>query len=128
MKTKYWQIAFWILLVSWVIGAVLYMAKYNGGFLTNYLSDLAFPPWFYIYIRGLWRNDNRIPHLLLFGDWFGLSPIRTFASIFIVGVVTEIKTLYWPTGFISGTFDPIDILCYAVGLLFCYFFDKREKL
>ena len=127
MKVKAWRIAFWILLICWIIGAVLFMAKIQGGFLTNYLSDLAFPPWFYIYIRGLSRRDNRIPRALIFGDWFGRSPERAFLSILFVGIITEVKTFYWPEGIISGTFDPLDILAYSIGLLTCYSFDKMDS-
>ena len=103
------------------------MARVNGGFLTNYLSDLTFPPWFYIYIRGLWNNENRIPKLVLFGDWFGLSPERASVSIFLVGAIAEIMTKYWPNRPIVGTYDTLDILFYAVGLLGCYYLDKYKS-
>ncbi|MBN2426586.1 MAG: hypothetical protein JXR46_10525 [Calditrichaceae bacterium] len=126
MKKNYWKIAFWILFFSWVTGASLFIARVKAGFFTNYLSDLTFPPWFYIYIRGLSTSDYRIPQLILFRDWFGISPERAFISILFVGTITELKTLYWPTGIISGTFDPIDILSYSVGLLLCYYLDKKE--
>ena len=39
-----WKIAYWVLLVCWVMGAALNMARVHGGFLTNYLADLTFPP------------------------------------------------------------------------------------
>lgn len=126
MKRKYWRIAFWILLFNWITGAVLFIARVRGGFFTDYLTDLTFPPWFYIYIRGLSTNDNRIPQLLFFHDWFGISPNRSFMSILFVGVITEIKTIYWPSGIISGTFDPADILFYSIGLMLCYYFDIKE--
>ena len=126
MRKKSWILAYWILLICWAAGAVLFMARVNGGFLTNYLSDLTFPAWFYIFIRGLSATDNKRPQLLVFNDWFGATPQRAFLSILIVGIISELKTLYWPNGIISGTFDYFDILAYSSGLLFCYFFDIRK--
>jgi hypothetical protein len=127
LKTAYWKITYWILFLSWVTGALLFMARIKGGFLTNYLSDLTFPAWFYIHIRGLITNDRKLPSLLLVGDWFGASPLRALLSIFFVGVLSELKTLYWPTGIITGTFDYLDIVAYAGGLLVCFFFDTRKE-
>jgi hypothetical protein len=72
-------------------------------------------------------TDNRQPQLLVFNDWFGASPLRAFISILVIGVISELKTLYWPNGFISGTFDYLDILAYSSGLLFCYYFDTRKN-
>jgi hypothetical protein len=123
-KWLYWKIAYWALFCCWILGAGLFMLRYNGGFLTNYLSDIAFPPWFYIYIRGLRTEDREIPNLLIFKKWFGLTPERASISIFLVGLASELKTLIFPYGPISGTFDKYDILSYAIGLLICYFFDK----
>lgn len=126
MRKKSWTIAYWILLISWMTGAALFMARVKGGFLTNYLSDLTFPAWFYIYIRGISTTDNRLPRLLVFKDWFGFSPKRAFISILIVGIISEVKTFYWPTGVITGTFDYLDIVAYALGLLVCYYFDLSQ--
>jgi hypothetical protein len=121
----FWKISFWILLAGWIVGAGLNMARVHGGFLTNYLSDVAFPPWFYIYTRGLWQEDKKLPRLAIVGDWFGRTPERAFFSILLVGTFTEVKTYYWPTGIITGTFDPLDILAYCVGLTIFYYLDKR---
>jgi hypothetical protein len=122
--TKFWKFAFWILLPGWITGAVLFMARFHGGFLTDYLADLTFPPWFYIYVRGLPTDKNKIPRLLIFGKWFGASPERASVSIFLVGLVSELMTRYWPKGPITGTYDVIDILFYAAGLLLCYYLDR----
>lgn len=127
MRKTSWTIAYWILLISWVTGAALFMARVKGGFFTNYLSDLTFPAWFYIHIRGLAASDNKLPHLLIFKDWFGATPTRALISILLVGSISEVKTLYWPTGVISGTFDYLDILAYALGLLLCYYFDTKNN-
>lgn len=128
MNKKFWKYAFWILLICWITGAGLFMARIHGGILTNYLSDLTFPPWFYIFIRGLWNNENKIPKLIVFGDWFGLSPERALVSIFLVGVITELITRYLPNVIIVGTYDILDILSYAFGLLVCYYLDKFQSI
>ena len=122
-----WQICFWILLSLWMLGAGLFMARIRGGFFTNYLSDLAFPPWFYINIRGLAFPNRPVPRLLIVGDWFGRTGERALAGILVVGVVSEFVTYFWPHGLTNGTFDPIDILCYASGLGIAYFFDNRSR-
>lgn len=126
MSRKYWLVAYWVLLASWLTGAALFMARINGGFLTNYLSDITFPAWFYIYIRGLSTADRRLPSVPIFKDWFGSNPERAILSILIIGIVSEMKTRYWPTGILTGTFDYLDIVAYSVGLLTCYYFDKRQ--
>jgi hypothetical protein len=126
MRNKYWLIAYWTLLISWIAGAILFMARIHGGFLTNYLSDLTFPAWFYIYLRGLSTVDRQLPRIPVFKDWFGLTPERAASSILMAGIISEIKTFYWPTGFINGTFDYFDIVAYGTGLLICYYFDKKQ--
>lgn len=127
MRNKYWAVAYWLLLISWATGALLFMARVKGGFLTNYLSDLTFPAWFYIYIRGLSTTDNRLPSLFIFKEWFGVTPQRAFTSILFVGIISEVKTFYWPTGIITGTFDYLDIVAYALGVLVCYYFDVSQS-
>ena len=124
MIKVYWTIAYWTLFICWVSGAGLGMIHFHGGFLTNYLADLTFPPWFYIFIRGKTINKEVIPRLLLVGTWFGRSPERTSISIFVIGVLTEVKTFYLPHGLIAGTYDSLDILSYGIGLIACYLFDK----
>lgn len=126
-KVGSWIIAFWILLVAWVLGAGLNMARFNGGFLTNYLADVAFPTWFYIYIRGLHRSDGKLANLVGVGNWFGQTSERALLSIFVVGLVTELKTQYWPTGPITGTFDVWDLAAYASILLICYGADRYQQ-
>ena len=119
-----WKIVFYALLLCWVWGASLDMMHFHGGFLTNYLADLTFPPFYYIFIRGKIYKEETIPNLPLVGRWFGKSPERSSISIFIVGVLMELKTLYWPNEPFAGTFDLKDILAYATGLIACYSFDK----
>ncbi|MGI0016678.1 MAG: hypothetical protein ACREBU_24910, partial [Nitrososphaera sp.] len=89
-------VAYWTLLAGWMLGAVLTISHVRGGFLTNYLADLVFPPWYYIVTRGLWSRKRGVPRLLL---WFGHSPERTAISIFLVGAASELSQRYWPQGF-----------------------------
>jgi hypothetical protein len=125
---QYWAIAYWILFGCWVVGAGLFMARYNGGFLTNYLSDLTFPPYFYIHLRGLRTETRDLPNTFFFKQWFGRTPERAAISIFLVGFVTELKTMVWPEGIITGTYDPYDVVAYAVGLVICYAIDKNTHV
>ncbi|MCE1200173.1 MAG: hypothetical protein LWW85_14490 [Marinilabiliales bacterium] len=126
-QTRYWKVIYWLLFAAWSTGALLFMARVKGGFFTNYLSDITFPPWFYIHIRGLNRDSGQLPKLPLVGNWFGITPERAFLSILIVGTLTEIKTFYLPQGIITGTFDPYDLLSYLGGLLFCYLQEKGDR-
>jgi len=125
MKNKtakvYWTILYWALLICWVGGTVLSTCHVSGGFLTNYLADLSFPPWYYIYFRRLSKKENT-PR---FFKWFGQSSERVLISIFLAGIIFELKSYYHPNGFIpGGVYDIFDILAYAVGLLGCYYLDK----
>ncbi len=118
-----WKVSYWILFACWVLGAALDMMHVRGGFLTNYLADLTFPPWYYIVIRGLSSGKDRVPRLL---RWFGQSPERTAISIFLVGAATEISQLYWPRGLFKGTYDTWDIVAYALGLAICYSIERDQ--
>ena len=102
-----------------MLGAGLNMARVHGGFLTNYLSDIAFPPYFYIFMRGL--HNHKIPSSV---QWFSQTPERSLVGIWSVGFVSEVCQYYWPTGIFRGTFDPWDIASYTVGLLLVYVTDK----
>jgi hypothetical protein len=119
---KGWSIAFWILLVAWIIGAALNTYRAHGSFFTNYLADLTFPPWFYIFIRNLGPAKRKALRPF---QWFGRTPSRAFISIFLVGVITEVSSNYWPNGIFRGTFDYWDIVAYAVGLSIAWYFDEE---
>lgn len=121
---KFWMISYGAFLISWVLGALLWMMRFHGGFITNYLADISFPGWFYMHIRGLHRTDNKLPSLTFFGTYFGVTPERAIISIFCVGIISEYITKYWPNGFIRGRFDTQDILCYAISLLIPYTIEK----
>lgn len=121
-----WRIAYYFLLVCWILGALLFMYRIRAGWLNCYLSDVAFPPWFYIHLRGLHRSDRRKAFLPIVKDFFGVIPWRAGISIFLVGLVSELLVV-WPRPLITGTFDPLDILAYAVGLIVCMAFDLWKK-
>jgi hypothetical protein len=126
-KSSYWNISYWILMFLWIAGAILFMNEVNAGFLNSYLSDLTFPPWFYIQLRGLHRKDKRPSAIPIFGNWFGLIPLRAGISIFVVGLVSELLMLIWPKNLTSGTFDKNDIIAYAFGLVICVIADMQRK-
>lgn len=98
------------------------MARVSGGFLTNYLADLSFPPFFYIVLRG--KVADR-PMVIRPVRWFGKTPLRAAVSIFLVGAITEVSSYFWPLGPFGGTFDRWDIAAYAFGLAICYLVEKR---
>ncbi len=112
-----WRITFWALLIGWVVSAILSMWRVRGGFITSYGSDLLFPPFFYIFIRGLSPWKLREKSLL---RWFGRTPCFAAGSIFLVGLSSEAIQGLWPQKFITGTYDPWDIVAYATGLFVCY--------
>lgn len=41
--------------------------------------------------------------------------------------MTELSQYFWPHGIFAGTFDPFDILAYAVGVGVCFLFDKARS-
>ena len=125
---SFWRIAYYFLLLCWIVGALLFMYRIKAGWLNCYLSDLAFPPWFYIHLRGLHRSDRRRASIPILGDFFGVNPWRAGISIFVVGVVSELLVLVLPGKLITGTFDPLDILAYALGLIGCMAFDLRGRV
>jgi hypothetical protein len=116
-----WKLAYWTLFVSWVLGAAMNMWHVHGGFLTNYLADLTFPPWYYIVIRGQTTTGKKTPFLL---RWFGVSAVRAAISILIAGVAYEMGQRY---RIIPGTFDLWDVAAYAVGPVICLAFEKRSR-
>lgn len=116
-----WTVAYWILFSGWALGAALTMSRARAGFLTNYLADLLFPPWFYIALRRLAPPKGTAQFLT---RWFGRSPERAALSILAVGIASELAQRYWPRGPIAGTYDPWDIVAYALDLGICYSWDR----
>jgi hypothetical protein len=120
---KYWQLAYYVLLVCWIIGAFLTMNKINAGFFSSYLSDLTNPAWLYIMFRTKWTPEKSKNRVL---NWFGSNPERVAFSIITIGVITELSSKYWPQGLFKGTYDPWDVFCYTIGVMICYLIDRIE--
>ena len=38
--------------------------------------------------------------------------------------LTEVSQIWWPRGFFAGTYDPYDLMAYAVGLGVCYVLER----
>jgi hypothetical protein len=119
-----WVVAYWTLFACWALGAALSMGRVRAGFLTNYLADITFPPWYYIVVRGLASRDGRGLRAL---RWFGGSPARTALAIFGVGVASELAQGAWAGRVIAGTYDPWDIVAYALGLACTYVCDPLRQ-
>ena len=124
LKTRTsWRIAYWSLFAIFLATAALNMAHIRAGFLTSYAADLFLPPWLYIVLRRLampGQSANPLFRLL------GRSPELAALSLFIGSVLSEVSQIFWPKGIFRGTFDPLDLLAYGVGLLVCYAVDKRQ--
>jgi hypothetical protein len=120
-----WIVAYWTLFAGWILGVGLTMAHVRVEFLTSYLADLLFPPWFYIVLRRLTPQKRRLSIMI---RWFGQSPERAVVSIFLVGVTSELSSRYWPRGAFPGTYDPLDIVAYAAGLGVCYSCEQWQRI
>ncbi len=116
-----WRNLYWTLLAVWVLCAALDMRHIHAGMLTDYGADLTQPAWLYIASRSL---DNPARQ-----GWVrrtvGATPIRAAALIFLGSTATEISQYFWPQGLFPGTYDPFDILAYAVGTGICFALDTR---
>ncbi len=86
----------------------------NAGVLTSYGADLFAPPWIYLMAR-MGRAK--------------MSQWRALIVVFVGCVVWEWAQLFdfsgTPLAITRGTFDPLDILAYAVGLSACFAVDVR---
>jgi hypothetical protein len=90
----------------------LQMYRVNAGALTSYGADLLAPPWIYLMFRsGRWRMGPLTALLVVFGGCLGWewAQRHDFSGT--------------PLAITRGTFDPLDILAYAVGLLVCFAVD-----
>lgn len=116
-----WRTAERILFSIWLLAAVITMypvigkaLHVSGTFFTSHAADLAFPPWFYIVCR--YRRPNRL------AGWLGRYPVILAMGVLAVGALSEFAQLYYPR-IVTGTFDPLDIAAYAVGLAACLVLD-----
>jgi len=120
MNTHRWKIVSWLLLSVWLGCGLLDMWHVRGGLLTSYGADITLPAWLYIIARSI---DNPARKTILH-RFLGRSPELAAAALFTASTLTEISQWFWPKGPFSGTFDPLDILAYAMGITICYIFDK----
>ena len=118
--TSRWKTAWWILSAVFVLTAALNLLHVRAGFLTSHAADLCVPAWLYIHLRGLGGKPPRMPWL----RFLGRTPERAAAFLFLASAGTEISQRFWPGGPFSGTFDPLDLVAYAAGLLACYVPDR----
>jgi hypothetical protein len=117
MGRQLWGVAYYLLLAVFILTAALNMAKIRGGFFTNHAADLVVPAWLYIVARGLHERDRK-PTLL--HRTIGRTPEIAAISLFVASAITEFCQYFWPHGILSGRFDPLDVLSYAVGVGACY--------
>jgi hypothetical protein len=100
------------------------MARVNGGFITNYLADLAGPAWMYGALR---------LHVTVLKYLYRPVPSPALAAIFVflVGTIWEILQAFDLSGTVlaitRGRFDPLDIVAYAASLLVCFLIDVRAQ-
>jgi hypothetical protein len=114
-----WTVAYWFLTAVFIVTAVISTKRIPAGFLSNYAADVACPAWLYIGLRGLHGSRPTV-----FGRYFGATPERAAIVLFGGSTLTELSQVWWPQGFFAGTYDPYDIVAYAVGVGVCYAFEK----
>ncbi len=121
---RVWTVAYWFLTVIFIVTAIISTKRIPAGFLSNYAADIGCPALLYIYLRGL--NAPRRPSAL--GRYFGATPERAAFVLFGGSTLTELSQIWWPQGFFAGTYDPYDIVAYAISVGTCYLFEKVSAL
>lgn len=110
---------YWIGLIPTAIAVLMQMNEVRGGFITNYLADIAGPIWCYAIIRlRKVAFKNFLPKN---------TPLISAILVFSIGTIWEILEAFdfsgTPLAITRGRFDPFDILCYAISLAVCYIID-----
>ena len=118
-----WRVAYWLLLAMFLTTAALTMNHVSAGFFTNYAADLFVPAWMYIALRRLASHHKSQNPLFRF---LGRSPELAAGSLLVGSALSEVSQIFWPRGFFAGTFDPLDLVAYASGLLVCYVADRAQ--
>jgi hypothetical protein len=121
---RLWQWVYRGLWGCFLLAAALNMLSVRGGFLTNYLADLAVPALLYVLARKPAACGIASPWLLM--RWLGAYPERAALGLFLASAATEASQIFWPHGLFSGRFDPWDVAAYGAGIAACYVLDKRE--
>lgn len=132
-----WQYAYWALTLLFVLTAALNRGRVRGGFLTSHLADLVVPAWLYVVFRhppsgrraaardGV-RLEDRAPPDARPGwrRWVAATPGRTALTLLVGSTATELAQRAAPRGIFAGTFDPWDLVAFAVSLGTCYVIDR----
>lgn len=92
----------------------LQMYRINAGFLTNYGADLLAPPYLYLVLRG---------GRLRLGSLTALAVV--LGGCFLWEWMQRYDLAGTPLGITRGSFDPLDLLAYTLGLLLSYIVDIR---
>ncbi|MEP6834369.1 MAG: hypothetical protein ABJB74_13320 [Gemmatimonas sp.] len=92
---RFWRIAYWLLLLSWLSAGALGMMGVHAGFVTSYLADLTQPAWLYVFVRTL-APGKRAPGWL--ARTVGATPERAALVLFVGSTLTEISQRFWPQG------------------------------
>lgn len=114
-----WKVAYWGLTGLFLVTAFISIQRIPAGFLSSYAADLGCPAWLYISMRGL---HGARPNAL--GRFFAATSERAALVLFVGSTLTELSQIWWPYGFFAGTFDPLDIVAYAVGVGVCYIAER----
>ena len=116
-----WKVAYWALWAAFIATAALNMLHVRAGFMTNHAADIVVPALLYVMVRGL---AERNPRATLIRRWFGATPGRAGAALFLASAATEVCQYFWPTGIFRGRFDPWDLVAFGAGLAGCYLCDR----
>ena len=105
------------LVVGVVIIGNLESRHINAGFWTNYGADLIGPVWIYSILRQLklWKGQPASAEVAAVGMFTGCFLWEWCQRYDLRGTVLS---------FTAGTFDPYDILCYAISLGVAYAVDR----
>jgi hypothetical protein len=122
-STRAWRVAYRLLTAVFIVTAVISIQRIRAGFLSSYAADLACPAWLYIGLRGL--HGSRPTAL---GRYFAGTPERAALVLFGGSTLTELSQIWWPHGFFAGTYDPYDIVAYAIGVGVCYVVEKVSTI
>jgi hypothetical protein len=121
MTRKAWQITSWSLLAFWLSCAVLEVTSAGPYALRAWGADLTVPAWMYIQLRSLEGPRRR----QVFHRLMGRTPEQAAILLFAASTATELLQKFWPRGPFPGSFDPYDIVAFAVGIAACYTMDRR---
>jgi hypothetical protein len=112
---KLWDIGLTVYFLVVFVGiGGLQMYRVNAGWLTSYGADLLAPPYLYVMFRS---GRLRLSALTALAVVLGSCFLWEWLQRYDLGGT--------PLGITHGTFDPVDLLAYTVGLLATYVVDVR---